>query len=1412
MYSISDELRQRFEQGERKTARVTIGNYAVDQTITEADIVSNGLSIDRYCVTGNKIEIGSAVAAELSLVLDNSSGKFDGIVFEGAQLFVEIGIAGDESNYIPCGKFTVDEPPRNNTRISLKALDYMMLFDNKADVSKLNFSNAEALVKSVCSECKVDLSSNVDFTKFANTNIELSEPTTEVTYRQLLQWACEILGVCAYMDGVGELMLAWYSDGINATFDPSVRYSGTMHETDIKISGVTVKKGDSDITKGTADDVVLIIENNQLIDGNLEKIEAIAEGVLAKTGGFTYRPFECSCLPMPYLYPLDKVAYTYKDKAGKDVSFYSVITNHTFGLNTTSSFAAKGETAQQKNYSKSKGVTKAEIDAAVAEAMKGVNFETDRFYVMYSAYPNGRLNGEENGKISWSDTANADTQYLGTCVTSNKTQPGNPDEYSWVKIGGKDGTSATAYRMTPDSRVIVKDSSGSLSPSKLVLSATSQIGADAPIPCSCYFIVLASTDEGMTNFLEVVGDGKGTKFSINFSEVELDDAIKAQITALKAYMYLGDEIDSSKLLDTQIIPVIHDGGESGEDAYTVILSNENHTFAGDDTKALNNQSTTCDVIAYKGTTQQAVSIGDITTPTGMSVSKINNGKTNAQLQVSVDPTLSPLSGSISIPITIDSNKSFTKTFSYSVALKGGKGDPGKGISSITEYYLASADASASPASELVTPVNFSMAVQEVSKTSGVTGCALGGDGYYSVDMNKVNSSYFLARLTFNVTRPTDVVLKCINYAEYDWDYMMVSKISTNANEYKFGESSSVTTTEKGYAEVDFEILHSENPVDVVYENVAVGAHYVYVKVYKDSSNTKDKEAFKFKAMEPASWSTTVPTDYGTDKPYLWNYTRTDYSDGTFQESSPAVISCYGGQGEDGKGISSIEEYYCTTTSNSPPEKTSFTKHTPGNTTPKPDATNQYLWNYEKIIYTKGDPTVTDVRLVCVFGKNGDNGRGVDSVKTQYYLSTSNSSQTGGSWQDAMPAWQANRYLWKREVVTYKNPAGTEEGTPILDTSWDKLGDISVVDDATKGLNEALAATLGLKKSVVNGVFYWHTNDVLQNSKTGDVIFKLGSTGFGICTSGWNNGDPQYSFGATTAGKAVWDTLTARKISADMIEAGTIEALSTAKLHSSWNLNNGKIVFLSEDERVVGSIHAELTRVVDGTEYPLGGVGLTIEDLDNDTITQIANGVIRLGDPDGILEPVLWLAAEKFKQFLDKTYVIDMTKKPNNHETIITKDDIQTKVVRCEDIELYKFPGQPSKTVKLYDAVNSIAAMVSSTQLYPAKDTDGPSNGTIALKYSVEGYDFIEIYFRDSNREEGGYTKIYDADDKTALLSLNEPYNGGIYVRTTRVAISGSTITPDSSTAQCLVLSTGSGTYISGNQIYITRVMGGKYIS
>lgn len=133
-------------------------------------------------------------------------------------------------------------------------------------------------------------------------------------------------------------------------------------------------------------------------------------------------------------------------------------------------------------------------------------------------------------------------------------------------------------------------------------------------------------------------------------------------------------------------------GLPGTDAYTIILSNESHTFSGNTTSAIP-ASTKCHVIAYKGTQQLAVTIGMISDlPEGMTAPISNNGTTNAYFSPTVTSLMITKNGTLTIPITVD-GKVFTKYFSYSLALQGNNGISATNIILSNESHTFSANAS-----------------------------------------------------------------------------------------------------------------------------------------------------------------------------------------------------------------------------------------------------------------------------------------------------------------------------------------------------------------------------------------------------------------------------------------------------------------------------------------------------------------------------------------------------------------------------------------------------------------------------------------------------------------------------------------------------------------------------------------------
>ena len=64
------------------------------------------------------------------------------------------------------------------------------------------------------------------------------------------------------------------------------------------------------------------------------------------------------------------------------------------------------------------------------------------------------------------------------------------------------------------------------------------------------------------------------------------------------------------------------------------------------------------------------------------------------------------------------------------------------------------------------------------------------------------------------------------------------------------------------------------------------------------------------------------------------------------------------------------------------------------------------------------------------GQDGANGKGISSIVEQYYLSTSASTQTDGSWSDTPAAYVSGRYYWTRTIITWSDNTTTTT-TPVI---------------------------------------------------------------------------------------------------------------------------------------------------------------------------------------------------------------------------------------------------------------------------------------------------------------------------------------------------------------------------------------------
>jgi len=248
---------------------------------------------------------------------------------------------------------------------------------------------------------------------------------------------------------------------------------------------------------------------------------------------------------------------------------------------------------------------------------------------------------------------------------------------------GTDGDPAYAYSVNATPTALVRTEGGTLSPSSITFSATRAQGTGTPAAYA-----------GRFKIDEYDGTSWASKYTSSSNESSKSYSPTSTAKVVRCTLYLAG--GTSTVLDIQSVPIAQDGatggtGASGADAYTVLLTNESHTFAADMSAAIAG-NTTSSVVAFKGASRVAATIGSITgAPTGMSVTTYSNGSTSAYFKVTVTTSLTARSGTLTVPVTVD-GKSFSLVFSWSLALKGDpgvKGDQGVGASAIVEQYYLS---------------------------------------------------------------------------------------------------------------------------------------------------------------------------------------------------------------------------------------------------------------------------------------------------------------------------------------------------------------------------------------------------------------------------------------------------------------------------------------------------------------------------------------------------------------------------------------------------------------------------------------------------------------------------------------------------------------------------------------------------
>ena len=497
-------------------------------------------------------------------------------------------------------------------------------------------------------------------------------------------------------------------------------------------------------------------------------------------------------------------------------------------------------------------------------------------------------------------------------------------------------------------------------------------------------------------------------------------------------------------------------------AYAIMLSNEAQVIPTyNDRTPMTSQTYSTKITVYQGVKERTdFTIGSASSANGITVSKNDANKT-VSFAVNTNTKLTTDNGEFNIPITVD-GKTFNKVFSWAVAKQGVQGSSAQTVALSGEQvfkYTNNFTGTPTPSS-----IKIQASVQNISNPTYVwTFRRAGETEWFAItSATNANQNYYTLphdnSTIFNSNSVKSVTIRCAVGDKYD--ELTIVKVSDGAQGAQGAQGIQGIKGQDGqstYFHVRYSANANGNPMT---EAPTSTTEYMGTVSTTSSTAPTSYSSYKWSKIKGQDGEQGIQGVKGEDGRSSYLHIKYSNDGKTFTSNNGETLGVYIGTyvdyveadssnfndytwkkyvGEDGKGISTITNYYLASASGSG-VAVSTSGWTTGiqNTT----ITKKYLWNYELIRYTDNSTTTTTPVIIGTHGATGDTGKGISSI-AEYYLATSSASgvttSTSGWTTAIQTTTTTNRYLWNYEVITYTDNT-KYTGTPRIIGTHGATGD------------------------------------------------------------------------------------------------------------------------------------------------------------------------------------------------------------------------------------------------------------------------------------------------------------------------------------------------------------------------------------
>lgn len=178
----------------------------------------------------------------------------------------------------------------------------------------------------------------------------------------------------------------------------------------------------------------------------------------------------------------------------------------------------------------------------------------------------------------------------------------------------------------------------------------------------------------------------------------------------------------------------------------------------------------------------------------------------------------------------------------------------------------------------------------------------------------------------------------------------------------------------------------------------------------------------------------------------------------------------------------VDVLYAKGNSNSTAPTTDWVTTAPSYTSGK------YVW--EKVVTTYDNHSSSTTTPVCI----QPSGNQYSSILEQYYKSSSDETQTGGSWSTTKPTWEQGYYIWTRSEINWTSGDPTYS-TPVLATPEQSIytSTINTINDiATQDANGNWSLTEGVMSNTYVYTDAAHQNPVALSEFASSITTEAGN--------------------------------------------------------------------------------------------------------------------------------------------------------------------------------------------------------------------------------------------------------------------------------------------------------------------------------